>query len=316
MADYRALQLTPNEYRTIFDLVREGKELSFAKKKLKYRDRTTVARAYNVATLLYCRGIMPLSDEEATKIVEDAKYHTNAHYVHHAFLLYKTWHQDQQAHRLLRNEHTHLIKEEAKRLRACIRNPRLHMLPDKRELLEVDNQDWRLDPVMWFYLCTPDFSDRRKWSELFPLLTKHMRGSTFWKDSGGLRTAVRKLEEDYQIAAIQLGKDFDQFRELWNQMSVEKLIRKKDKFFRPSRYPDAPPEEFEGFEPIYDRNYCEEVLGKFSKVIEGLPMRLLGLEQKLEQLYNDLEPLKIYPIIDQSYCCECPQRDNQRGRIE
>jgi len=302
----------------IFNSVSEGKEQADVVKKFKNRrNPTTIKTAYNVAKLLHCRGTGPLSRKEAQEIADEARYHANVTYVQTAFIHYKAWHEDRLANKVRREEHTRLIKEEAKRLRACVRNPRLHMLPDKRELLEVDNQDWRLDPVMWFYLCTPDFSNsKRRWGDSFSLLRQHTRGSSFWKDYGDLWKAARKLEEDYQIAAIQLGKDFDEYRELWNQISVEKLGRKRGSLFRPSKYPDAPLEEYEDFIPSYDTYYCDQVLSRFSKIIEGLVMQLLELEQKLEQLYSNLEPHKIYPIIDQGYCCECPQGGNQRGGIE
>lgn len=185
-------------------------------------------------------------------------------------------------------QHKDLLKKELEKIRACLRDPRLYELPDKRELLEVEGKDWRLDPKMWFYLCTPDFSDLRKWGYAFPLVEKEIKESIFWEHYWQLWDAVEQLENDYGVAAAKLSRDYEEFREPWIKIKVEKAMREQDPQLKPSRYPDALEEDLVQFEPSYDREYCNSVMEKLAMIIDNLPIRLLDLEKKLEQLNRDL----------------------------
>jgi hypothetical protein len=85
------MPLNTNEWKELFNLIAGGGKLSEAKKKIAGWHRTTIARAYNVASKLYYRGNKTLNSKEAEEIAEEAKYNTTPHFVEHVFSQYLQW---------------------------------------------------------------------------------------------------------------------------------------------------------------------------------------------------------------------------------
>lgn len=90
-AGYKALPLSNDELRAIFEAVGAVGGRHTTQLRLPDRDRTTVSRAYNVALEFERRGITNLDDSTAQVIAEAAKYSTTVSYVQDMFMLWQQW---------------------------------------------------------------------------------------------------------------------------------------------------------------------------------------------------------------------------------
>lgn len=302
--------LSDDEYQVIFESVKKGKRLfEIPRDKFPGRHKNTIARAFNVAQLLHIRAdrLLALMGEEAEDIAIKAQYSTSSHYVQMVFYKYKSWLQEPISNRLEeRRDHLSLLKAEVQNIRDCLLNPIEHPLPDKRVLLGVGDEDWRLDPIGWFYRSIPDFSDQWRWGYSFPLLKQHMKESPFWKHYGDLWSTTLKLEDSYQHAAAKLSVKYEEFREQWAKINAEKEARRQGSLPKPSLYPNVMAEELEQFKPSYSVDYCDGVMNKLGEFIPDLMYRQLALEDGLEQLNKDLVGHEVNPIIDRGRCVKCP----------
>ena len=191
-------------------------------------------------------------------------------------------------------------------IRSCLEHPTLNELPDGRELLELRGHDWRLDSTMWFYLCTPDFSQKHLWGAEFPLLESHMKDSSFWQHLEQLSQAVKMLEDDYNRIAVRLSNDNRRLGEFWKSIQLEKATRETEWGHKPSRTPHKPKPAEEEFQPYYDEEYGKEIMGIFNTAIPDLKSQQVELEKLLEQLHTDLLIDNIGDCITKGKCGKCP----------
>jgi hypothetical protein len=307
-------RLDVEEYLILFEFVKRtkgGGTIREAVKELgkhRYRrNRTTVAGVLNVVSQLRDREEprKRLAPGEDSEIAKKAKYHVSPHGVNIIFQHFRDWLQGDLDASEQGREHRSLLKAEVKNLRSCLLDPRrLPEIPDYREPLMIGNRDWRLDPVTWFHLCAPDFTNLERWGESFLMLKQHMKEGSFWDNYGKLWRAVLKLENDYQRAAAKLQGKYEEFRGEWVSINVSKERRRRGIIPRPSRYPGVSEEALDQFESSYRHDYCERVLTRLmqTKVMLDIHDRLLALEVCLVQLSKDLVSHDINPIIDKGYC--------------
>lgn len=90
-AGEKAQPLTGDELKVIFELVSLGSGQSETQKHLPGRNRTTVNRAYNVASEFACQGLADLDDSKASSIAGKAMYNSTVQYVQRIFLQWKAW---------------------------------------------------------------------------------------------------------------------------------------------------------------------------------------------------------------------------------
>jgi hypothetical protein len=307
----RSERLVGRRYCVLFDYVAEGgRESAGASKKLKdvrlgVPSRTTVSRTLAVAVGLYER-IDPLADltQDDVKNIRYAGYHPTRTSIDNAFEVFKEWLLgDRHQSKKLPHGHVDLLLMQAVELRKYLTEPDLFELPDDRELLTISGKDWRLDPIMWFHLCTPDLKNKDAWGATFRMLLEHLEGSQFLKDYASLRQAVGRLEQDYNRAAIQLDAEA---RASWLDIQTEKAMREKTSVPLPLRHPGASDASMDR-SPPYEPCLCKKMIREFSKVMKEPPlwMRLRDLEKQLKKLSLDLDPHEVWACIEKSHCSDC-----------
>ena len=84
-------QLTNDELKLIFEVVKEGDSQGAARALLPGRNRHTVVRAYNVAVEFSRRALNSIDDAITEQIAEASKYSTTPHYVQRLFLTWRAW---------------------------------------------------------------------------------------------------------------------------------------------------------------------------------------------------------------------------------
>ena len=95
-AGRRAVALTADERKQIFEVVASGSERRDARELLPSRDKTTVYRAYNVVCEFQRRNLTGLDDGLADEIAQTAKYWATPPYVQAMFLHWLVWRADRE----------------------------------------------------------------------------------------------------------------------------------------------------------------------------------------------------------------------------
>jgi hypothetical protein len=312
--------LEQEEWFSLFELVKnkpdatrkDALSLPIFNKRVPKRAPSTVGRALNVALWLVQRDDNTLTQDDIKQYLKHAGYGTTLHYVEEAnrrFIEWKTGSKIPLKRSLvdyLERLHLDNILSQLETLRSCLEYPTLNDLPDYRTLLNVRGNDWRLDPVMWFYLSTPDFSNKDLWGPKFPMLESHMKESPFWEHLEHLEHMVKDLEKYYDIIALKLSAEDQRFRDFWRAIQVERLRRETAWGYKPSRTTHSPEPTPEDFKLYYDQEYAKEVTKRFERIDDGLSLRQFELEKMLDQLNNDLLPDLINPIIVRGHCEKCP----------
>jgi len=300
--------LSQGEWNQIFNLVTGNPHaaISDAEELLPNKYRTTVARALLVARLLLDRKSMEFNEEIAGVIMRAAGYGTTERYVFNAYHHYHNW-LGEKGHRKSPSVfHQENLRSAVALIRSCLEHPALNDLPDYRELLEMRRYDWRLDPITWFYLCTPDFADTASWGKEFVWLRSHMAESPFWEHLKQLKQAVDDLKKDYDRVAIKLFRSDQQLRKFWTKIQVEQLKRERNRDDRPSRTAHTPEPPAEDLQQYYDQDYAKTVMQKLKSADGSFTEKQLELEKMLDQLNDDLLPDEIDPIILSGRCDKCP----------
>ena len=328
VSEYKSTDhLGPEEWHAIFNLLTEhpkierkdAVELLLKNPKIKRKDAvklpqkwdpTTIGRALVVGKLIMARGNKPLDKEEAEQIAETAKYGTKASFVLNAHFGYIIWCDDYNKKRILKERHTDDLLDLAVKIRSCIERPNLDEEADYHQLLNVRGYDWRLDPVMWFYLCTPDVSKTDYWGTDPALLKSHiesnpLKKSLFWDHMDQLWQKVKTLDHEYDKMAIEIMADDSEFKKYWESIQLEKVKREEEGVYKPSRTPLSVT-LVNDIRPYYDESKVDEVIDKFAKTDFTLSVHQYELEEILNQLYKDLNPNGINPLIVNGHCGECP----------
>ncbi len=148
--------------------------------------------------------------------------------------------------------------------------------------LELHNQDWRLDPITWFYLCTPDLSEdkERFWSKAYAKFKEKMEKIGFWQHYVKLTSAAYRLQSAYKEAAPNLPTELIA---VWESIHKELTLR-----LMPSRIPQNPEPDWEAWRPVHDPNTCRKVFTAFLKLIPDLYLQINEMEELLQKLNDDL----------------------------
>jgi hypothetical protein len=186
------------------------------------------------------------------------------------------------------------IDQLSRLLLKCIFNPRISTPPRyARYPLELNGQDWRLDPITWFYLCTPDLSEDVEylWEDATPKFMNTIKKTKFWRDYIKLRYEVFQLNKGYEEAVQKLSETDVKLKELWDKITCE-----RQRYERSSRVPRFPEPSWDEWEPCYDRECADSVLTQFLTVMPDVHERLIWMDDMLQQLNDDLatKQLEIY----------------------
>ncbi len=307
VSEYKSTEhLGPDEWHVVFDLLKDNQKAKRkdALKELSGWDGTTVGRALAVGKLIMSRGLKPLDKEEAEQIAETARYDTKAKFIQSAHYAYLNWHNDYSTKEYLRKSHLDNLKKQLEVLRSCLTSPQLELGADFRDYpLELFgegwSQDWRLEPVTWFRLCTPDLTDEAKWGLEYQQLKQHMKDSSFEKHYLQLYQEVINLDKAYKEAATNFQRDY---KKTWEDMQV-KMVSPYDI----SRIPAFSEPDWEEYESCCDRTLGDMMVDKFAESIDGLYQWQGKLENMLDQLNKDLLPSIVDSVIANGKCNGCPK---------
>jgi len=167
----------------------------------------------------------------------------------------------------------------------CLYNPHTEVCTELQywKPLHVEDFDYRLDPITWFYLCTPDFSEARYWKPCFLELKQYLQEIGFWNHYLELQGSVWKLQKQYEKVAKKLSEEDEVFQEIWEQIQDKRL-----RALRPSRIPADPSSDLKNYKPCYDSGYCDKVMKVLAENINGFSNWLYYLEEQLQKLNDDL----------------------------
>ena len=304
---YEHLHLTDHDIETIFAELEKNPNLQAHElQQITGRDPKTARRMLRTANkVLDWRREQPPPDHQFGEMAAAIRYGVSAEYVRHFFQVHGT----RQA-RLRRPQSAHLddLYGQLGKLKACFENvDSPYLPPDYRELLEVRGCDWRLDPMMWFYMCTPDLSDMRRWDPEFKQLLEHMEGGEFKKRFGKLRDTVQELEKTL-VRLVQATKDTE-LQEKFKAIQVGWLLRRKPDTPKPHRVGSS--SEPEDLEPDYTPTFAEQVMAKLEAVpldiwrVCGMIEKQLALEEQLQALQTYLSSDEIRQVIKRGKCSGC-----------
>jgi len=161
-----------------------------------------------------------------------AGYDATAGYVDTVWKQLITWRRKIAGNRLSIDEHLKDLINLAKSIRSCIERPNLDEEADYHQLMNVRGYDWRLDPAMWFDLCTPDLSKVNSWGIDPALLKSHiesnpLKKSPFWEHLDQLWQKVKALENDYDKMAVEIMAGDGEFKKYWESIQLERVKRER-----------------------------------------------------------------------------------------
>ena len=307
-AGQRSLPLSDDEYRRVFQTVREGKSAGEVEGMLSPpRDRTTVLRAYNVTEYFELNRPKNMPDLVADEVAKRAGYNATRKYVQDTFRKWRDWSEGhvgskRSGERRL-DDHRARIKELADQLRSSLGSSDietlLHMEDEDRPYLWLNGEDWSLVPVQWASAVTPDVGEEMLWGEMFPALRQHLEGMPLWSQLEELRQKAVKLdialgEAGHSAAVVDSfdAQEWQRFKEL------------ADSFlgFRQTLYTQLNLDEVE---LPYQHSFSARMLGKFEVMGFNLFPQILDLVTLLAQMKKDFASDQVEEVILDTTCGTC-----------
>lgn len=222
---------------------------------------------------------------------------------------------------LKRHRHIDRLLELASRLRGRIVNPHLdEQFYADESVWYLGSQDWRLAPSVWLQVMTPDLKYWKQWKLLFADLEEYLTdipvrkdypNRSFHKDYNELEADVRNLEDEYKKTAQEISKYDSDFAIKWARLQDD-LTDYALANCKPNRTSILLPEQIK---PLPSQEFRKETLEKFAKLIPNLENRFRPIESKLQQLFDELDPDVIKPIIEQKSYKHCSKsiKDNTKS---
>ena len=203
--------------------------------------------------------------------------------------------------RFNRQRHIDRLLELASQIRERIVNPHLELRTYTDESIwDWASESWRLSPRAWFYVMTPYLPDEKLWGRQFPYLKAHLEKSLFWQHYEELGKEASKLETEYHEAAKKLAEENPGFGKAWEHIQ-EELEVYVESVWAPNVA--SPPEEMADLP--WDEGICRDMLSEFAKLIPDMDDRFQKMERQLQQLWDDLDPDVIEPLIERGSCKLC-----------
>jgi len=283
----------------------QGSELALSR----HRNRTTIARALKVCQYLVARDRPDsLTDNEITSIKDYVRYGVNARYIENLFNAYKAWRLDRGPVIIERVQGAHLdvLFAQLEKLRDCFENIDVYgSRPDDRERFEVRGVDWRLEPMMWFYLCVPDIWETERWDPEFQWLLEHMKQSEFETRLKEIRTMCKNLERSLDQAAGRVTEPG--FAEKWQELKrVWWRTQEEESPIRPCRTGCAPE-----VSPEWTPHFSYEETSKIERMLAlvdtsaNFDLTRCEIEDKLRELREYVASNELNQIIAEGCCSRC-----------
>lgn len=197
-----------------------------------------------------------------------------------------------------RKEHITELMQLVKRLRKLTFNPEIHK--QKYAALSTwdwGGQNWRLIPDIWFLIMTPYLDDADLWGQPLINLKRHLASSPFWQHYDYLRDQSLNLSTEYNEAAKKMNPSFYNEWVAFKDRLAESLIS--------TWIPNKEQRSIEIEEIPYGTLKCGEMLNQFSQFIPNLHDCFRDMENKLQQLYDDINSEGIKDTIKKTHCDKC-----------
>lgn len=206
------------------------------------------------------------------------------------------------------SHHVHRLLEFAAEIRSLVVNPQVELRADTGESVWMyGGQDWRLTPELWFRTVVPslDVGDEPYWGGQLSSLRSHLKKSRFWVHYEDLREragAVRRLIQD---ATKLLADKNPGFADRWATVTGQ-----LEWYVEPLRAPDQDTSVRLLGKLPFDTGFCTRVLATLDEPTRLKLMDHYGdLETQLQQLWRDLDPDVVEPMLERSSCERCMRRD-------
>jgi hypothetical protein len=311
----RRKKFEEQDWHLMFDILEKNPDITREYAYLKFQKnwaRSTIGRALNVSRFLFTLKDGYLSHEEVFKIADNAGYSAKNPFVQKAFGCYLTWKLKKgkddsniKTSYAVRKHYDDLFAT-LEKLRLCTEYIGSDSGADRTLLIFRDN-DWRIDPVQWFYLSTPDL-ESQDWQPILQQLKLHTPDWKFWKHWEHLKTKVIQESEKIQKACNEISKTNDEFMRVWQDIRLMLSINNYElgKWFRPSRTCLKPEPDTDFLEQLADDDTIEYIINEIEKAVpEPLWEDFIQLEMDLEKIKKDLAEPMLFDWILKLSCGAC-----------
>ena len=219
----------------------------------------------------------------------------------------REWFKDSQPTPPVRDntKHTDLLIRLTAEIRSRIINPHVNEnYYIDQSSWDYGEQNWRLIPDVWFRLVTPWVDYNEDWEDMVPVLKAHIKDKNdFFKHYAKLKRSTIALWVKYnKTINDELPELLPQWETLHEKLSAYAMAE-----LRPSDKTPIPEDKIKDLP--YTREDAEKILTMLKKHIPKLDKKFQDMEQLLQQLWSDLNPFTIEPIIKSSVCKVCNEQE-------
>jgi hypothetical protein len=208
--------------------------------------------------------------------------------------------------RQIRNIHIDTLKDQITSLRRCLEHPGIEYAVDRGPLM-FRGRDWRIDPVRWFCLSTPDI-ESDDWKPYLEQLRSHTPEWPFWNHLEELKKNTNSLAKEIFEAGDEISRRNLAFKSLWDNVVKERTYLIYGSQYRPSRTNLHPEPELVDMEQTLENDMIELVIGEIESYLsEPLWEKQGALEEMLDQLTADFLDPRLNDWIVKGRCDGCPR---------
>jgi hypothetical protein len=207
-----------------------------------------------------------------------------------------------------RKRHIQRLMDLSKEFRNRIINPEIEkQMYGTNSSWKWGAQDLRFVPTVWFDIMIPRQDDDKLLERDFPgfqYLKMHLKSSPYWDHYENLKDTINKLEADISKALDTLKTkhkryiDIDNYRDGLLDFCMDHVWSPKTKLKQ---------DEIGGEYALSTEDYAqlEERYQTLTKYVPNYKKRLDEAEKLLQQIWDDLDPEEIEPIIENNVCNRC-----------